>query len=252
MNKDELKYELGNEERIMIHPDINDHYESFIPASKVYPLIDQLDEPETLSTEWIDDNEVIYPTAHGVDYYVPAKKLYGLIVPKHEEKKESPDALIAKAFQAFGTSIKNSTDRRQAELKLNRLGYVVIEKPVVPKFVADWIEVAKSRHHTLLQAIGEYAPEDIEEWLWKYYNSDLFGKAWSAYPNIEVEKEPNYYVDLETAAYVAKWDGDGSVQIYTDAVSGNDEYELHLTEQEIKDYDERFWPFAVPVEEEEE
>ena len=65
----------------------------------------------------------------------------------------------------------------------------------------------------------------------------------------EVAEEPKYYVDLDTAAYVAKWEGDGSVQIYTDSVSGSDEYELHLTEQEIKDYDERFWAFAVPVEE---
>lgn len=64
----------------------------------------------------------------------------------------------------------------------------------------------------------------------------------------EVERSQKYYVDLDTAAYVAKWNGDGSVQIYTDSVSGSDEYELHLTEQEIKDYDDRFWPFAVPVE----
>ena len=63
------------------------------------------------------------------------------------------------------------------------------------------------------------------------------------------EKEPKYYVDLDTAAYVAKWVRDGSVQIYTDSISGSDEYELHLTEQEIKDYDPRFWLFAVEVEE---
>lgn len=63
------------------------------------------------------------------------------------------------------------------------------------------------------------------------------------------EKEPKYYVDLDTAAFVAKWVRDGSVQIYTDSISGNHDYELHLTEQEIKDYDPRFWPFAVIVEE---
>ena len=66
---------------------------------------------------------------------------------------------------------------------------------------------------------------------------------------VEKEQEQKYYVDLDTAAYVAKWDGDDSVQIYTDTVSGSDEYELYLTEQEIKDYDERFWPFAKPMEE---
>ena len=64
-----------------------------------------------------------------------------------------------------------------------------------------------------------------------------------------VEEEQKYYVDLDTAAYVAKWNGNGQVDIYTDGISGSDEFEFHLTEQEIKDYDERFWPFAVKVEE---
>ena len=64
-----------------------------------------------------------------------------------------------------------------------------------------------------------------------------------------VEEEQKYYVDLDTAAYVAKWNGNDQVDIYTDGISGSDEFEFHLTEQEIKDYDERFWPFAVKVEE---
>ena len=67
-----------------------------------------------------------------------------------------------------------------------------------------------------------------------------------------VEEEQKYYVDLDTAAYVAKWNGNDQVDIYTDGISGSDEFEFHLTEQEIKDYDERFWPFAVKVEELEE
>ena len=63
-----------------------------------------------------------------------------------------------------------------------------------------------------------------------------------------MKKEQKYYVDLDSAAYVAKWNGDGQVNIYTDGVSGSDQHELHLTEQEIKNFDERFWPFAKPVE----
>ena len=55
-----------------------------------------------------------------------------------------------------------------------------------------------------------------------------------------VGKEQKYYVDLDTAAYVAKWNGNDQVDIYTDGISGSDEFEFHLTEQEIKDYDERF------------
>ena len=65
-----------------------------------------------------------------------------------------------------------------------------------------------------------------------------------------MKEEQKYYVDLDTAAYVAKWNGNDQVDIYTDGISGSDEFEFHLTEQEIKDYDERYWAFAEPVEEE--
>lgn len=58
-----------------------------------------------------------------------------------------------------------------------------------------------------------------------------------------------YYVNLDTAAYVAKRDGDYQVDIYTADISGSDEFEFHLTEQEIKDFDERYWIFAEPAEE---
>lgn len=75
--------------------------------------------------------------------------------------------------------------------------------------------------------------------------------AWRRVRN-KMRKEQKYYVDLDTAAYVAKWNGNDQVDIYTDGISGSDEFEFHLTEQEIKDYDERFWPFAVKVEELEE
>ena len=67
-----------------------------------------------------------------------------------------------------------------------------------------------------------------------------------------VEEEQKYYVDLDTAAYVAKWKDNDRVDIYTDGISGSDEFEFHLTEEEIKNYDPRYWPFAVKIEEMEE
>ena len=68
----------------------------------------------------------------------------------------------------------------------------------------------------------------------------------------KIKKEQKYYVDLDSAAYVAKCNGNDQLDIYTDGISGSDEFEFHLTEEEIKDYDERFWPFAVKIEEMEE
>ncbi len=121
------------------------------------------------------------------------------------------------------------------------------KKPVIPQFVAGWIDVAKSRHFTLFQAMVEYADTDIKEWIWKYYNSDLFGKAWSAYPNIEVEKEQKYEVKDKHGCFILIKNLDGEViNAYSKVVNKKNG---QLTEQEIKDYDERYVPFMVPVEE---
>ena len=50
---------------------------------KVYELLNQLDEPEVLSQEWIEDNE--YRVIEYPESVVPSKKLQTLLVPKQEE-----------------------------------------------------------------------------------------------------------------------------------------------------------------------
>src|SRR5699024_7263984 len=47
--------------------------------------INQLDEPEVLSSDWIKDNQLVRTSIHGAEYYVPAIKLQNLLVPKQEE-----------------------------------------------------------------------------------------------------------------------------------------------------------------------
>lgn len=130
------------------------------------------------------------------------------------------------------------------------------QKPVVPQFVADWIESQDDPiygmcvNYEMWGVNGDDGTTrftgEIAEWFDDTLNVENYYRA--CIDGYEVEKEKKYYVDLDTAAYVAKWKGDGSVQIYTDSISGSDEYELHLTEKEIKDYDKRYWPFAVKVE----
>lgn len=53
-------------------------------------LIDQLDEPEPLSQEWIEENQVIINASMGAlvrnyDFGVPSHKLQNLLVPKQEK-----------------------------------------------------------------------------------------------------------------------------------------------------------------------
>ena len=158
-----------------------------ISLKDVYRLINQLDEPEVLSQEWIDKHEYVGMDPNSAFVYV--KDLQNLIVPKQEEFETKIQELIE--------SYKQEED-----------AYSNPENGWISGFIEDLKNL--------------------------------------------VEKEQKYYVDLDTAAYVAKWNGNDQVDIYTDGISGSDEFEFRLTEQEIKDYDERFWPFAVKVEELEE
>jgi hypothetical protein len=51
---------------------------------RVNELLDQLDEPEVLSHEWIDENKKD-SGVHYIGYYVPIGRLHDLLVPKQEE-----------------------------------------------------------------------------------------------------------------------------------------------------------------------
>ena len=150
--------------------------------------------------------------------------------------------------KSIDTHVDTLSGDVQVTLRMDDLQSLVVpkqEEVKVPKMWHDAIVQNKEDGHSLrwtLNYIDDLNVNDV----------DSFARAWIAYPNIEVKEEQKYYIDLETAAYVAKWDGNGQVDIYTDGISGSDEYELHLTEKEIKDFDPRFWPFRKPVEEMEE
>lgn len=131
------------------------------------------------------------------------------------------------------------------------------EVPVIPQFVADWIEEAKDRKLTLYGAIHE-CPREVDYWLvdGDSSNQETFARAWL--DGYGVEKDPKYYVlDKEGATLLKKSSVSEGVAKsvgtnISSAKSWKDEKKYRLTEQEIKDYDERFWPFAVKVEEMEE
>ena len=125
-------------------------------------------------------------------------------------------------------------------------------KETVPKFVADWIEECK-RNATLTDCLkGKYeisigrksASEDFQNWVVDNENDELTAKAWIF--GYEVEKEPLYQIELpgtSWGAYLTKADN-GDLVIFQNTTSGS-----AFTESEIKAIDERYWAFAVPVEE---
>lgn len=79
------------------------------------------------------------------------------------------------------------------------------EKPVVPRFVADWIEWCKKNNVTLLGAMSpideldtaicdDKKVESLDAFKWATKNQETFAKAWLFC--YEVEKEKLYTVEI--------------------------------------------------------
>ncbi|HAQ6861052.1 TPA: DUF1642 domain-containing protein [Enterococcus faecium] len=130
------------------------------------------------------------------------------------------------------------------------------QKPVVPKFVADWIELCKEKADLISCLSGSYEygvnqykriTED-EDWLFEADHQELVARAWLY--GYEVEKEPLYEVIIGDLYLIKKFNNrndfcfDISRSLCTWEKSA-----YQLTEAEIKAIDERYWAFAVPVEE---
>ncbi|MBC1934584.1 DUF1642 domain-containing protein [Listeria seeligeri] len=129
--------------------------------------------------------------------------------------------------------------------------------PIIPQFVADAIDTFKDEGDSLAVAIDYevYTNELVKElsldsrvrgWLWETSNQELFARAWSG--KYEVEDEPLYYVrffDGGLGFLNAYFSGARLVNYHLESEG----YKTKFTESEIKNMDERYWAFAVPVEE---
>src|SRR5699024_387494 len=62
--------------------------------AKSLDLINQLDEPEVLSQEWLDENKSSWTKLKIDGYYIPVEKLQNLLVPKQIKPKELYTAII--------------------------------------------------------------------------------------------------------------------------------------------------------------
>lgn len=128
------------------------------------------------------------------------------------------------------------------------------QKPVVPKFVADWIEYAKKKGDSLAISFKPwnlYGVEYSKADRWIEDNQETFARAWI--DGYEVEKEPLYTVtiNLDRKYHLVVDEGDGNDEISTTLTTSHGVlgYRYFLTEKEIKSADENLWLIAVPVEE---
>ena len=139
------------------------------------------------------------------------------------------------------------------------------QKVVVPKFVAEWVGYCKFNRLTLLGAfdpvseLGVGLVTSLTEELrkgkdWAQRNQETFARAWLAYPNITVEQEKLYTVEIPNPnsnwkyTFLIKEDNRGVIIYRTDDVCWKKDKNNQLTESEIKqDFDWAF-QFAKPVE----
>ena len=136
------------------------------------------------------------------------------------------------------------------------------QKVTVPKFVAEWIKEHKEDGSRLSHALEDVF-DDVELSLYIKQQEDDYtetiAEAWVAYPNIIVEQEKLYTVEIpnpncpDIATFLYKENGKVFIgtDIFLDEVPNykwKNEPENQLTEAEIKKDFEWAWQFAKEVE----
>ena len=270
----------------------------YISEGALLEALDQLDEPEVLSQEWIDE----HAEHHEYIGYagVPVDDLKNLLVPEQEitfeqahDKLREESILSERSFDYYWNCINDNVEidepgnllvpkqdeRTQLEIAykdilsrkeflFNDRKYVVVEKPVIPQFVADFIS---DREDWPLYELFD------DEWLyreydqiakWLYDNDEHTNRereadlVFARRNGFTVEKEQKYVVELPNPnnqigrhknVFLNKQDGKVFIDSASLFVNDITKYgQFALTEEEIKKDFEWAWKFAVKVEEMEE
>ena len=126
------------------------------------------------------------------------------------------------------------------------------EKPVVPKFMAEWIGYKKAEGYTLYGTLMEAeANPIIKEWVFKS-RQEVLARAWL--DGYEIEKEKLYTVEIPNPnsnwkyTFLTKKDHRGVIIFKTDDDCWKKDKNNQLTESEIKKDFEWAWQWAKEVE----
>ena len=127
------------------------------------------------------------------------------------------------------------------------------QKPVVPKFVAEWIETHKRCMPFLSHLFTDNLDEELKEWLDFSDNQNLIAKAWIYGYTVETEKL--YTVEIpnpnSAGGKLVLFKQQSTGRLILDMLNPNinkPKY-LQLTESEIKQDFDFLWKFAKHVEE---
>lgn len=260
---------LTNEIEIM-ESETSENYphEQMVEREGVLNLIDQLDEPEvkqikeleSYNDELIRDNNQLRNALDNQKVLSQGENINIVLDDLKEYIKEQQS--LSQNVGLAHTSAGNDTHYRQYDYVLecineyepsNDLQNLIIPKqelPVIPKYVAKYLEFAKSDVSLMRVMVVAYSRDELLEWEkeydWISENSETFARAWL---NGYEVGEQKYVVPIDENHALCKFTNVvwGVYKESTDKLYLEDYFKF--TEQEIKDYDERFWAFAVPVEE---
>ncbi|MGG2439827.1 DUF1642 domain-containing protein [Enterococcus faecium] len=134
------------------------------------------------------------------------------------------------------------------------------QKPVIPQFVAEWFEECSEEldwelsglSGALVEAfrVSREERDDFQDWLVDTTNYPIETLVRMKLFGYEVEKEPLYEVIIGDLYLIKKFNNRNDFYFDTScSLCAWEKSAYQLTEAEIKAIDERYWPFAVPVEE---
>ena len=159
---------------------------------------------------------------------------------------------VAEAYPESAQSLRNTLDNAV----FGKTGEP--QKPVVPKFVAEWFEekeggLENAIFYECVRVTDTYSKDysEFQRWLVSAENNPIETLV-RMKDGYEVEKEPLYTVtiSLDRKYYLAtdenECDGISPTLTTSSDVLG---YRYYLTEKEIKSADNNLWKIAVPVEE---
>ena len=178
---------------------------------------------ETRGVTERDSNDDMYTFGYGV-----ARKE----ILEDLKQLDEPKKLIVKPIVAGW--IEKSTDNLT---KAEKIAYLIKSKDGDSYYFCDWFV----RDGILTQEQGE----ELLAWATRQSYETLL----SLYNGYEVEKEPLYSVIIAGEYLVKEISCSNEVKLISTAYLP--QYLAHhyqLTEKQIKAIDERYWPFAVPVE----
>lgn len=197
--------------------------------------------------KWIYENKVGRPSVFGLG---TVETVYMVDLIEMINELEEPQVTNEQAWNKIAETYPETAQNLRITLDHAVYGHEAEPQKVkVPAVVAKWISKCRELKWILPDLLAPEAFEssfarDTEEWLRQdKQNYDILARAWLS--GYEVEEEPKYYIKLPGTTwgtYLVK-SNDKDLLVWQNTREGTT-----FTEQEIKSIDERYWPFAVPVE----